>query len=71
MLRWAADDSLNNLIRRYYQGEAGLWATIRQAIDQELRRRAITRGAYHIRLLGRADGGYDVQIDDATPYAQE
>ncbi len=65
MIRWAADEALNEQIRRYYRGEAGLWAAIRQEIDQELRRRAVTRGAYHIRLLGRADGGYDVQIDDA------
>ncbi len=71
MLRWAADDTLNDLIRRYYRGEAGLWAAIRHTIDQELRRRAVTRGAYHIRLLGRADGGYDVQIDDAAPHTQE
>ena len=69
MLRWPADDDLNELIRRYYTGEAGLWETIRQRIDDELRRRLIERGAYHIRLRARADTGYDVQIDDAGGYA--
>jgi hypothetical protein len=69
MLRWQAEDDLNVLIRRYYAGEAGLWETIRQRIDDELRRRAISTGAYHIRLRVRADTGYDVQIDDAADYA--
>jgi hypothetical protein len=69
MLRWPADDELNALIYRYYAGEAGLWEAIRQRIDDELRRRRIERGAYHIRLRARADTGYDVQIDDAGDYA--
>ncbi|HNP69721.1 MAG TPA: hypothetical protein PLO33_01370 [Kouleothrix sp.] len=69
MLRWPADEALNALIRRYYTGEAGLWESIRQQIDDELRRRQIVRGAYHIRLRSRSDGGYDVQIDDASEYA--
>jgi len=69
MLRWPADDDLNELIRRYYAGEAGLWESIRQRIDDELRQRQIERGAYHIRLRARADSGYDVQIDDAGDYA--
>jgi hypothetical protein len=69
MLRWPADDDLNELIRRYYAGEAGLWESIRRRIDDELRQRLIERGAYHIRLRARADGGYDVQIDDAADYA--
>ena len=76
MLRWPADDDLNELIRRYYAGEAGLWETIRRRIDNELRQRQIEQGAYHIRLRARpsisrdsADTGYDVQIDDAGDYA--
>ena len=69
MLRWPADDNLNELIRRYYAGEAGLWETIRQRIDDELRRLQIEHGAYHIRLRARPDTGYDVQIDDAGDYA--
>jgi hypothetical protein len=71
MLRWPADEKLNELIRRYYAGEAGLWESIRQRVDDELRLRQIDRGAYHIRLRARADSGYDVQIDDAGPYANE
>jgi hypothetical protein len=69
MQRWPADNDLNELIRRYYAGDAGLWETIRQRIDDELRRRQIERGAYHIRLRARPDTGYDVQIDDAGDYA--
>jgi len=71
MFRWEADESLNALIRRYYAGEAGLWETIRQRIDDELRRRQIDRGSYHIRFRRRGDGSYDVMIDDATDYAIE
>ncbi len=70
-LRWPASESLNILIRRYYTGEAGLWATIRNQVDDELRRRQIERGSYHMRLLGRRDGGYDVLIEDALDYAIE
>lgn len=69
MLRWSADEPLNELIRRYYAGEAGLWDAIRQQVDDELRRRQVLRGAYHIRLRARTGGGYDVQIDDADAYA--
>jgi hypothetical protein len=69
MVRWTADDALANLIRRYYAGEAGLWAEIRQQIDDELRRRRLDHSYYHIRLHGRGDGGYDVQLDDAAGYA--
>ena len=70
-LRWPADQALAELIRRYYKGEMGLWETIRRHVDDELRRRQIYRGAYHMRLLGRRDGGYDVLIEDATDYAIE
>jgi hypothetical protein len=69
MLRWPADNDLNELIRRYYAGEAGLWETIRQRIDDQLRQRLIERSAYHIRLRARPDSGYDVQIDEAGDYA--
>jgi hypothetical protein len=71
MFRWPADDELNELIRRYYRGEAGLWEEIRGRIDAELRRRDIARGAYHIRLRKRDDGGYEVRIDDASAWANE
>jgi hypothetical protein len=45
MLRWTADEGLNELLRRYYSGEAGLWEVIRQQIDEELRRRQVLHGA--------------------------
>ena len=69
MLRWTADDALAELIRRYYAGEAGLWAQIRQQIDDELRRRQLDHSYYHIRLRGQPDGGYDVLLEDAGDYA--
>jgi hypothetical protein len=71
MLRWPADEALNELIRRYYAGEAALWEAIRQHIDEELRRRQMLHGAFHIRLRGHDDGTYDVLIDDASAYANE
>jgi hypothetical protein len=71
MIRWPADEALNELIRRYYAGEAGLWAAIRQRVDDELRQRGIVRGAYHLRLRARGDGGYDVLIEDASEYVNE
>jgi hypothetical protein len=70
-LRWPADEALAGLIRRYYKGEMGLWESIRRRVDDELRRQRIDRGHYHLRLLGRRDGGYDVLIEDATDYAIE
>jgi hypothetical protein len=71
MLHWPADEALNQLIRRYYAGEAGLWETIRRQIDEELRQRQVLYGAYHIRLRSHDDGSYDVLIDDASGYANE
>lgn len=71
MLHWPADEMLNALIRRYYAGEAGLWETIRQHVDAELRRRQIERGHYHMRLRARSDGGYNIQVEDAGEFANE
>jgi hypothetical protein len=70
-LRWQADAELAGLIRRYYTGEMGLWETIRRRVDDELRRQQIDRGLYHLRLLGRGNGNYDVLIEDAADYAIE
>jgi hypothetical protein len=70
MLRWEADYDLVALIRRYYQGEAGLWVEIRACIDDQLRARGVVRGAYHIRLRPAGEG-YLVCIDDASGYANE
>ena len=70
-LRWQADPALAGLIRRYYTGEIGLWETIRRRVDDDLRRQQIDRGAYHLRLLSRGGGAYDVLIEDAADYAIE
>jgi hypothetical protein len=70
-LRWQADPALAALIKRYYTGEMGLWETIRRRVDDELRRQQIDRGTYHLRLLGRGSGAYDVLIEDAADYAIE
>jgi hypothetical protein len=70
-LRWQADTALADLIRRYYTGEMSLWETIRRRVDDELRRQQLDRGTYHLRLLSRGDGVYDVLIEDATDYAIE
>jgi hypothetical protein len=71
MLRWTADEALSALIRRYYAGEAGLWETIRGRVDDELRRRQLDHGRYHMRLRARGDGTYDILIEDAGEFANE
>jgi hypothetical protein len=65
MLRWEADAALNELIARYYAGEAGLWAAIRAAVDAELRRRGLPSAPRHIRLRRLAAGAYEVIVEDA------
>jgi hypothetical protein len=71
LLRWPADEPLNQLIRRYYSGEVSLWDSIRGQVDAELRHQPIDHGLYHLRLIGRGDGGYDVLIEAADDYAIE
>ncbi len=66
MLRFSAQEELNQLINRYYAGEAGLWDAIRQHIEAELRRREI-RGAHHFRFRA-TDTGYDILVEDARDY---
>ena len=69
MLRWMADDELNELLRRYYRGEAGLWPAIRDYVAAELRRRGV-EGASHIRFR-RRESGYEVIVEDASGYEVE
>ena len=82
MIRWTADATLADLIRRYYAGEARLWVQIRASIDEELRARCVSVGAYHIRLrrnqgatgsLSSTDNsaGYDILIEEAAAYAND
>jgi hypothetical protein len=68
--QWTADAQLNELIRRYYRGEAALWEAIRASIDDGLRARGIVTGAYHIRLR-RIGETYLVTVDDAAGYARQ
>ena len=65
-----SDAALTELIRRYYAGEARLWADIRSLIDAELWARGISVGAYHIRLRRDAEG-YDILIEEAAAYAND
>ncbi len=67
MLRFNADAELVELIRRYYQGEAGLWNAICQCVDTEVRQRRGGQGAFHFRLR-KTDAGYDVLVEGADAY---
>lgn len=71
MLRFQADATLSALIRRYYRGEAALWAEIRARVEQELHQRALGGRGYHMRLLRRADDSYDVLIESADAYVED
>jgi hypothetical protein len=71
LLSWLANDSLNELIQRYYRGEAGLWNQIRDLIDMELRQRGLDFGSYHIRLQAQSDNRYQVKIQTADTYRIE
>ncbi len=71
MIRWQADEALNDLIRRYYHGEAALWAEIQAHVDAELRQQQAEGRGYHMRRLRRADGGYDVLVEPADAYVRE
>lgn len=68
MVRWTADESLQDLLRRYYRGEALLWEEIRQRVDAELVQRGATGRAYHIRFRLRSDDGYDIIVEEADAY---
>jgi hypothetical protein len=71
MLRWEADAALNELIARYYGGEAGLWDAIRASVDAELRRRNLPSAARHIRLRRLAAGAYEVIVEEAERWRNE
>ena len=71
MLRWQANDTLNDLIRRYYRGEAALWPEIQAHVDVELRQRQAEGRGFHMQLLRRADGCYDVLVEPADAYVRE
>ncbi|NOK62315.1 MAG: hypothetical protein GFH27_549331n54 [Chloroflexi bacterium AL-W] len=69
MLSWIADQELSELLQRYYRGEAGLWEAIRERVDHNLRERGATVVARHLRFRKKADGSYEVLVEDAPAYA--
>lgn len=70
MLRWAADEELTTLLRRYYQGEAGLWPEIREQVQAEARRRGAPHTPQHMRFR-LTTAGYDVIIEDASAWLRD
>ena len=69
MFSWIADPELSSLLRRYYRGEAGLWEDIRERVEIELRERGVSVVARHMRFRKKADGSYEVLVEDAPEYA--
>jgi hypothetical protein len=66
-ISWPADEELTALLRRYYQGEAGLWPDIQAAVHHELRARGLPVAPRHIRFR-RTDDGYTVLVEGADDY---
>lgn len=69
MLSWIADQELSSLLQRYYKGEAGLWESIRERVEMKLRERGVSVVARHMRFRKKADGRYEVLVEDAPEYA--
>ena len=67
MIRWEADPELASLLRRYYEGEGGLWNEIHRRVDAELRQREVPLGAYHFRFRATKTG-YEILVEDARDY---
>lgn len=63
-ISWAAGEELAGLLRRYYQGEAGLWPAIQALVHAELRARGAPVGPRHISFR-RTEAGYQVIAEDA------
>ncbi|MFV9506155.1 MAG: hypothetical protein AB4911_16510 [Oscillochloridaceae bacterium umkhey_bin13] len=66
-LRWSAASELTELLRRYYQGEAGLWPTIQAYVHVELRARGLPLAPRHVRFR-RIGDSYDVIIEEADAF---
>lgn len=66
---WPADDELTALLRRYYEGEAGLWPTIQARVHAELQARKLASAPRHLRFR-RTDAGYEVIVESAEGYQQ-
>jgi hypothetical protein len=70
MLEWQADADLEQLIRRYYAGEARIWPQICAVVEATLAQQQCEVGAYHIRLKRIAEG-YRVRVEVADGYANQ
>jgi hypothetical protein len=66
-IRWAADATLSGLLRRYYQGEAELWADIQAHVHAELAARGQPLAPRHLRFHRTAQG-YEVIVEPAEAY---
>lgn len=67
-ISWPAGEQLAELLRRYYQGEAGLWPAIQAHVHAELLGRGEPVGPRHIRFR-RTDAGYQVIVEGAEDHA--
>ncbi|NTU77859.1 MAG: hypothetical protein HGA45_00405 [Chloroflexales bacterium] len=64
---WMADADLAAVLRRYYQGEAGLWGEIQARVHADLRAKGLAVAPRHLRFR-RVDDGYEVIVEDASAY---
>ncbi|NTW98137.1 MAG: hypothetical protein HGB28_06250 [Oscillochloris sp.] len=67
-IQWQADAELASLIRRYYRGEAGLWADIQASVHADLQRQGLPVAPRHLRFRA-TEAGYLVIIEGAEGYA--
>lgn len=63
-ISWTAGEELAGLLRRYYEGEAGLWPRIQARVHAELQERGEPVGPRHIRFR-RTDAAYQVIVEGA------
>jgi len=67
-IRWEADANLTDLIRRYYRGEAGLWADIQARVHAEIERQGLPVAPRHMRFRA-TETGYLVILEGAEGFA--
>ncbi|NTV63741.1 MAG: hypothetical protein HGA65_09425 [Oscillochloris sp.] len=66
--QWEADAELAGLIRRYYRGEAGLWAAIQARVHADIERQGLPVSPRHLRFRA-TEIGYLVILEGAEGYA--
>jgi hypothetical protein len=69
-ISWVAGEELAGLLRRYYQGEAGLWPDIQALVHAEIHGRGVPVGPRHIRFR-RTEAGYHVLVEGAEGHADD